>query len=58
MANRSGVADDDPDLRVLRRVGRRMARADDVDAVAEAHEWSVRIEDGDRLGGARFVVEP
>ena len=26
--------------------------------VAEAHEWSVRIEDGDRLGGARFVVEP
>ncbi len=26
--------------------------------VAEAHGWSVRIEDGDRLGGARFVVEP
>jgi len=26
--------------------------------VAEAHEWSVRIEDGERLGGARFVVEP
>ncbi|WP_435062582.1 GAF domain-containing sensor histidine kinase [Halobaculum sp. EA56] len=25
--------------------------------VAEAHGWSVRIEDGERLGGARFVVE-
>ncbi len=25
--------------------------------VAEAHGWTVRVEDGERLGGARFVVE-
>ncbi|MFC7069646.1 sensor histidine kinase [Halobaculum lipolyticum] len=25
--------------------------------VAETHGWTVRVEDGDRLGGARFVVE-
>ncbi|WP_277555161.1 sensor histidine kinase [Halobaculum limi] len=26
--------------------------------VVEAHGWTVRIEDGSRFGGARFVIEP
>ncbi|MXR39832.1 GAF domain-containing protein [Halobaculum sp. WSA2] len=57
MANRSEVADGDPDLRALRRVGRRMARADDVDAVAEAFVDTCVEELGITLAAVR-VYDP
>jgi len=44
--------------RDLGRDGTGLGLGDRRARVAEAHGWSVRIEDGDRLGGARFVVEP